>query len=152
MKKQKTAAIGKAIEDAVFANTINEGEISNDDNSETRAQVVEKDEDDDDIDIFTRDFSSEQQKPSKLRILNDPSAFDNDKRYKGKKTSRKAMQESLDGDEDLDAIENNSDDSEDEAMEQAEHDQAELGHMFQMEGTVVLIVMFQSVLPRNKMY
>jgi len=60
MKKQKTAAIGNDIVDAVFANTINDAEISNEDNSETRAQVVEKDDDDDDdIDIFTRDFSSE---------------------------------------------------------------------------------------------
>ena len=44
MKKQKTAAIGKDIVDAVFANTINAEEISNDDNVETRAQVVEKDD------------------------------------------------------------------------------------------------------------
>merc|ERR1711997_1119557 len=86
-----------------------------------RAQVVEKDDDDDDIDIFTRDFSAEEQKPSRLRILNAPSAFDHDERYKGKKVSRKKLQSAMDEDEDLANIENNSDDSEDEALEKAEH-------------------------------
>ena len=132
--KAKTSGIAKAIEDAVFANATNDGEVSEDDNEETRAQVVEKDDDDDDIDIFTRDFSAEEQKPSRLRILNAPSAFDHDERYKGKKVSRKKLQSAMDEDEDLANIENNSDDSEDEALEKAEHDKAELGHMFEMEG------------------
>ena len=131
--KAKTSGIAKAIEDAVFANATNDGEVSDDNNEETRAQVVDKD-DDDDIDIFTRDFSAEEQKPSRLRILNAPSAFDHDERYKGKKVSRKKLQSALDEDEDLANIENNSDDSEDEALEKAEHDKAELGHMFEMEG------------------
>merc|ERR1712223_908303 len=131
--KEKTSAIAKAIEDAVFANVNNDGEVSDDNNEETRAKIVEKDEDDDDIDIFTRDFSSEEQKPSKLRILN--AEFDQQGRYKGKKVSRKALQSSLDEDDnDLDAIENNSDDSEDEAINQSELKQAELHHMFEMEG------------------
>ena len=130
--KEKTSAIAKAIEDAVFANVNNDGEVSDDNNEETRAKIVEKDEEDD-IDIFTRDFSSEEQKPSKLRILN--AEFDQQGRYKGKKVSRKALQSSLDEDDnDLDAIENNSDDSEDEAINQSELKQAELHHMFEMEG------------------
>lgn len=132
--KAKTSGIAKAIEDALFANATNDGEVSDDNNEETRAQVVEKDDDDDDIDIFTRDFSAEERKPSRLRILNAPSAFDHDERYKGKKVSRKKLQSALDEDEDLANIENNSDDSEDEALEKAEHDKAELGHMFEMEG------------------
>ena len=132
--KAKKSGIAKAIEDDVFANATNDGEVSEDNNEETRAQVVEKDDDDDDIDIFTRDFSAEEQKPSRLRILNAPSAFDHDERYKGKKVSRKKLQSALDEDEDLANIENNSDDSEDEALEKAEHDKAELGHMFEMEG------------------
>ena len=141
-KKKKTSAIAQAIEEAVFAN-VNTNDVSDDDNTETRAKVSEKVledfENDDDLDIFTKDFSSEQ-KPSKLRIQNS-AKLDSDKRYKGKKVSRKSLQafnddleEIDDNEDDLEKIENNSSDSEDEAMGEKEHENAELGHMFFMEG------------------
>ena len=77
-KKTKSSAIAKAIEDSVFAG-VNHGQVSDDDNEDTRAKVVEQDEDSEE-DIFTKDFSSEKNdKPSRLRILN-ASGLENDER------------------------------------------------------------------------
>ena len=124
-KKNKPSAIAQAIEDSVFAN-INQGQVSDDDNEDTRAKVVENDDenDDSDYDVFTKDYSNS--KPSRLRVLN-AAGLENDERYKGKKVSRKQLQD----DEDL---ENDSEDSEDEMMNAEEHKKAELGHMFEVEG------------------
>lgn len=134
--KKKVSAIAKAIDEAVFSNEINSHDVlDNETNEETRAKVADKDSDDEDI--FTKDFSTDDgknERPSRLRVLNNGANLANDKRYKGKKVSRKQLKNIDDEDEDLAAIENDSDDSEDEAMNLKEHEKAELGHMFTMDG------------------
>jgi hypothetical protein len=69
--KKKPSALFKAIEEAVYGDT-NEGNESDDNNEETRAKIVDNDDEDDAI--FTQDFSAtavtETTKPSRLRVLN----------------------------------------------------------------------------------
>ena len=127
-KKAKSSAIAQAIDEAVF-NKVNADEDGIDENEETQAKVVEDDDDDDDI--FQQDFSK-QEKPSKLRILN-ANGLDRDQKYKGKKVSRKSLQ-SFDQSSDDDNNDEIDSESEEEAMEAEEHEKAELGHMFEMEG------------------
>ncbi len=103
-----------------------------------------EDEVEEDEDIFTKDFSSEA--PSKLRVLNAAGNLESDPKYKGKKSSRKALKaardEFSDGDEsdledDLDEgddLEGDDDIDSDEEAHEKEHKDAELGHMFEMEG------------------
>lgn len=132
--KKKVSSIAKAIDDAVFSSEIKSQDVlDHEGNEETRARVAEKDSDDEDI--FTKDFSHEVEKPSRLRVLSAGANLAQDKRYKGKKVSRKQLQNhDPEEDDDLAAIENDSDDSEDEAMNLKEHEKAELGHMFEMDG------------------
>ena len=126
--KKKISSIAKAIDEAVFDNIATK-EVT-EENEETQAKVVVNEEEDD---IFDQDFSR-QEKPSKLRILNE-SKLDKDEKYQGKKISRKSLRSFGDSDSD-DSDENGSDseDTDDEADDGKEHAGAELGHMFEMEG------------------
>lgn len=149
-RNKKPSAIAKAIEDSVFS-SVNQEYVSDDDNGgDTIAKVVDKDDEEDDI--FNMDFSaassSYTSKPSRLRVLNAASGIETDKRYQGKKVSRKQLN-NLEDDE---ALENDSDDSEDELMNAKEHQLAELGHMFEMEGVEYEDDDFEDLSKKKKKY
>ena len=120
--KKKISSIAKAIDEAVFDNIATK-EVT-EENEETQAKVVVNEEEDD---IFDQDFSR-QEKPSKLRILNE-SKLDKDEKYQGKKISRKSLRSFGDSD---------SDDSDDEQDEDREGDDGKAGAMVdQQDGQVV---------------
>lgn len=110
--KSKKGSLAKAIVDSVVRNE--DGDDGSDIDEETRATVTEELDQDEEEDIFSKDFtnSNEPQKSS-LRIRN---AFNQDllleERYKGQQSSRKQLKKDR-GDE-------------------QEHEDADLGHMFEM--------------------